>query len=145
MCEEHAVEDLEGYQDKWEAKYKQLDSVMESRMIDCVPSFVKENYSYLLQEETTLQCGKRFSGLDDSTDDLNVAYIESPPADVLNNSKEIDAVISQLDQMRVELNEAYEKEFKPLLEARGQERMDLNHDKKLPVVYHNGRVMVITL
>ncbi|CAL1274111.1 unnamed protein product [Larinioides sclopetarius] len=122
---EHAVEDLEGYQDKWEAKYKQLDSVMESKMIDCVPSFVKENYSYLLQEETTLQCGKRFSGLDDSSDDLNMAYIESPPADVLNNSKEIDAVISQLDQMRIELNEAYEKEFKPLLETKAAPKIVL--------------------
>ncbi|GFY10113.1 uncharacterized protein TNCV_1946581 [Trichonephila clavipes] len=114
---EHAVEDLDGYEDKWEVKYKEIDSVMESKMAECVPSFVKENYSYLLQEETIHPRGKHFSGLDDSIEDLNTAYIESPPADIVNNSKEIDAVISQLDQMRSELNEAYEKEFKPLLEA----------------------------
>ncbi|GFQ85583.1 uncharacterized protein TNCT_10891 [Trichonephila clavata] len=114
---EHAVEDLDGYEDKWEAKYKEIDSVMESKMAECVPSFVKENYSYLLQEETTHPYGKHFSGLDDSIEDLNRAYIELPPADILSNSKEIDAVISQLDQMRSELNEAYEKDFKPLLEA----------------------------
>ncbi|GFS59988.1 uncharacterized protein TNIN_311531 [Trichonephila inaurata madagascariensis] len=114
---EHAVEDLDGYEDKWEAKYKEIDSVTESKMAECVPSFVKENYSYLLQEETIHPRGKHFSGLDDSIEDLNRAYIESPPADIVNNSKEIDAVISQLDQMRSELNEAYEKEFKPLLEA----------------------------
>ncbi|GIX68148.1 uncharacterized protein CDAR_167541 [Caerostris darwini] len=114
---EHAVEDLEGYEDKWEAKYKKIDSVKESKMIDCVPTFVKDNYSYLLQDETTLQCGRRFSGLDDSCEDLNEAYIETSPADVINSSEEIDAVINRLDQMQSEWSETYEKEFKPLLEA----------------------------
>ncbi|GFQ97447.1 uncharacterized protein TNCT_543461, partial [Trichonephila clavata] len=117
LSNKHAAEDLDGYEDKWEAKYKEIDSVMESKMAECVPSFVKENYSYLLREETTHPYGRHISGLDDSIEDLNRAYIESPPADILSNSKEIDAVISQLDQMRSELNEAYEKDFKPLLEA----------------------------
>ncbi|GFU01709.1 uncharacterized protein NPIL_106972 [Nephila pilipes] len=114
---EYAVEDLDGYEDKFEAKYKEIDSAMESKMIECIPSFLKENYSYLLREETSLPCGKHFSGLDNSIEDLNRAFIESSPTDILNNSKEIDQVISQLDLMRSELNEAYEKEFKPLLEA----------------------------
>ncbi|XP_055924786.1 uncharacterized protein LOC129956855 [Argiope bruennichi] len=127
---EHVVEDLEGYEDKWEAKYKQIDSASESKMVDCVPSFLKENYFYLLQEESVLQCGKHFSGLDDSFDDLNTAYIESPPADILNSSKEMDAVISQLDQMRMELNEAYEKEIKPLLEAEARPKI-LSFDKSV--------------
>lgn len=51
-------------------------------MIDCVPSFLKENYDYLLEDDSKFHGGKNFSGFDDSTNDiLNQAYIETSPGD----------------------------------------------------------------
>lgn len=85
---EHIIEDIEGYEDLYEEKYKKIDSNYESEMIDCIPSFVKENYDYLLKDESNFEGAKNFSGLDDSgTDVLNQAYIETPPGDDIDGSK----------------------------------------------------------
>ncbi|KFM60969.1 Centrosomal protein-like protein, partial [Stegodyphus mimosarum] len=114
---EHAIEDLEGYEDEWEKKYVNY-SDLESKMIDCIPSFIKENYSYLLEDETSHQCGKRFTGLDTEDDFLNIAYIEdSPETASTNECEDISTVISHLDKMRSELKTTYEEQIKPLLEA----------------------------
>ncbi|KAG8194166.1 hypothetical protein JTE90_002371 [Oedothorax gibbosus] len=115
---EHAIEDLEGYEDKWEAKYKRIDSTLEAKMIDCVPNFLKQNYSYLLEEEPAQPCGNRFGRLNDSSEDLNEAYIESP-TDRMSGSDKIAAVLSHLDQMMSESNALLERDFKPLLKAEG--------------------------
>ncbi|XP_035226323.1 uncharacterized protein LOC118198688 isoform X2 [Stegodyphus dumicola] len=115
---EHAIEDLEGYEDEWEKKYGNY-SDMESKMIDCIPSFIKENYFYLLEDETSHQCGKRFTGLDTEDDFLNIAYIEDSPTETgsTNECEDISTVISHLDKMRSELKTTYEEQIKPLLEA----------------------------
>lgn len=92
---EHVIEDIEGYQDHYEETYKKIDSTCEAKMISCIPSFIKENYDYLLEDNSKFVGGKNFSGLDDSCSDiLNEAYIEtSPCADELHGSKYLFIII----------------------------------------------------
>lgn len=80
---------MEGYQDHYEVEYKKIDFKQEARMIDCIPSFVKENYDYLMKSSSKASVGKSSSGLDDSGSDvLNQAYIETPPGvDDVDGSK----------------------------------------------------------
>nr|XP_015923075.1 uncharacterized protein LOC107451476 isoform X2 [Parasteatoda tepidariorum] len=132
---EHAIEDLEGYEDQWEQKYREVDS---NRLVDCIPRYVRDNYSYLLEDESAFRCGNRFSGFDDSYDQLNTAYIASPPAtggtaDGIASSEELQTIINELDKMRAERKELYEAEFMHFLEESQNQVKPTVADKAIEV------------